>query len=180
MYKYFHTFVKDSVTYISSWESKGLSNKKICSIITPSYNRAQSLAYDNVRIKLKFVGSVLKQGKITYNHGPIVNIYIVYRLSPSITSYITLENCLFGVFEITKILKINTYSGYSIAFDSGGSFSHPSGGYGKNFIIFGVDLSSFIHANNRADSILVLGKDFIQGVNDTKFMQKKCIQLILL
>ena len=96
MYKYFNTSVKDSTTYVPSWESKGLSNEKISSIITPSYNIAPSLAYDNVRIKLKFVGSLLKQDKITYNHGPIVNIYIVYRLSPSITSDITLENRLFG------------------------------------------------------------------------------------
>ena len=30
-----------------------------------------------------------------------------------------------------------------------------------------ADLSSSVHANNRANNILVLGKDFIQGVNDT-------------
>ena len=80
MYKYFNTSVKDSTTYVSSWESKGLSNEKISSIITPSYNRTPSLTYDSIRIKLKFVGSLLKEDKITYNHGPIVNIYIVYRL----------------------------------------------------------------------------------------------------
>ena len=86
MYKYFKTSVKGSTTYVSSWESKGLSNEKINSITTPSYNQAPSLAYDNFRIKLKFAGDLLKQDKITCNHGPIVNIYIVYRLSPSITS----------------------------------------------------------------------------------------------
>ena len=167
MYKYFNTSVKDSTAYVSSWESKGLSNEKISTVITPSYNRAPSLAYDNIRIKLKYIGSLLKQNKITYNHRPIVNIYIVYRLSPSITSDITLENCLFGAVKITKILKINTYSGYGIAFDSGGSFSHPSREYGKNVIIFGADLRSSVHGNNRANNILVLGRDFIQGVNGT-------------
>ena len=113
---------------------KGLSNEKISSVITSSYNRAPNLAYDNVKIKLKFVGSLLKQDKITYNPGPILSIYIVYRLSTSITSDITLENCLFGAAKITKNFKINSYSGYGIAFDSGGSFSHPSGEYGKNVI----------------------------------------------
>ena len=146
---------------------KGLSNEKISSVITSSYNRAPNLAYDNVKIKLKFVGSLLKQDKITYNHGPILNIYIVYRLSTSITSDITLENCLFGAVKITKNLKINSYSGYGIAFHSGGSFSHPSGEYGKNVIIFGADLSSSVHANNRTNNILVLGKEFIQKVNGT-------------
>ena len=173
MYKFFNTFVKGTATYVSSWKSKGLSNGKMISIITPSYNRATSLAYDNVRIKLKFVGSLLKQDKITYNHGPIVNIYTVYRLSPRITSNITLENCLFGAVKVTKILKINTYSGYGTAFDSGGSFSHPSGGYGKNVIIFGADLSSSAHPNNRANNISVLGKDFIQRVNGTKTYAEK-------
>ena len=167
IYKYFNTSVKGDTTYVSSWESKRLSNKKISSIITPSYNRVPSLAYGNVRIKLKSVGSLLKQGKITYNHGPIVNIYMVYRLSSSITSDITLENCLFGTVKITKTPKINTYSGYGIAFDSNESFSHPSGGYGKNVIISGADLSSSVHANNKANNILVLGKEFIQGVNST-------------
>ena len=122
MYKYFKTSVKGSTTYISSWESKGLSNEKISSITTPSYNQAPSLVYDNVKIKLKFVGSLLKQDKITYNNGSIINIYIVYRLSSSISSDIALENCLFGAVKIKKILKINTYSRYGTAFDSGESF----------------------------------------------------------
>ena len=159
MYKNCKTSVKGSTTYISTWESEGLSNEKISSITKSNYNQAPSLAYDNARVKLKFVGDLLKQDKITCNHGPIVNIYIVYRLSPSITSDITLENCLFGAVKSTKILKINTYSGYGIAFDSKGRFSHPSGEYGKNVVIFGAHLSSSVHGNNRANNILVLGKD---------------------
>ena len=138
MYKYFNTSAKDTTTYVSSWESKGLSNEKIISVITPSYNIAPSLVYDNVKIKLKFVGSLLTQDKITYNHGKIVNIYIVYRLTSTITSDITLENCLFGAVRITKVLKINTYSGYGITFDSGGSFPYPSGGYSKNVLSSGL------------------------------------------
>ena len=173
MYKYLNTSVKYSSTYVSSWESKGLSNENISSIITPSYNRAPSLVYDNVRMKLKFVGSLLKQDKITYNHGPIVNIYIVFRLRPCIPSDITLENCLFGAVKMTKTLKINTYSGYGIAFDSKGSFSHLSGRYGKNVIIFRADLSSSVHANNRANNILVLGKEFIQAVTGTEIYAEK-------
>ena len=150
-----------------------MSNEKISSITTSNYNQAPSLAYDNVRIKLKFVGALLKQDKITYNHGPIVNIYIVYRLSPSITSDITLENCLLGAVKLTKNLKITTYFGYGIAFDSKGSFPHPSGGYGKNVIIFGANLSSSVHAYNRANNILTLGKDFIQRINGATIYAEK-------
>ena len=150
-----------------------MSNEEISSITTSNYNQAASLAYDNVRIKLKFVGDLLKQDKITYNHGPIVNIYIVYRLSPSITSYFTLENCLFVAVKLTKNLRVITYSGYGIAFNSNRSFSHPSGGYGKNVIILGADLSSYDHAINRVNNILVLGKDFIQGINNPTIYAEK-------
>ena len=72
IYKYYKTSVKGSTTCLFSWESKGLSNEKISSIATSNYNQAPSLAYDNVRIKLKFVGALLKEDKITYNHGPMV------------------------------------------------------------------------------------------------------------
>ena len=44
---------------------------------------------------------------------------------------------------------------------------HADGNYGVNVIFFGADLSSSAHANNRANNILVLGKDFIQGINGT-------------
>ena len=174
IYKYFKTSVKGSTTYISSWKLKGLSNEEIISITTSNHNQAPSLAYGNVRIKLKFVRAFLKQDKITYNHGTIVNSYIVYRLSPSLTSDITLENCLFGAAKLTKNLKITSYSGYGIAFDSKESFSHPKGGgYDKNAIIFGADLRSSVHANNRANNILVLGKDFIRGINGTTIYAEK-------
>ena len=104
-----------------------------------------------------------------------MNIYIVYRLNPSITSDITLENCVSGAVKLTKILKISTYSGYGAAFASKESFSHPSGGRGKKVIIFGADLSSSVHANNRANNILVLDKYFIQGINGTTvFAEKMC------
>ena len=40
MYKYFKTFVEGSFTYISSWESKELSNENIGSVTTSNYNQA--------------------------------------------------------------------------------------------------------------------------------------------
>ena len=41
------------------------------------------------------------------------------------------------------------------------------GGFAKNAVIFGADLSSSVHANNRKNNILVLGKGFTQELNDT-------------
>ena len=65
------------------------------------------------------------------------------------------------------------YSGYGICFDSKGSFLHADGTYGVNVIIFGADLTSSTHANNRANNILVLAKDFIQVINGTKIYAEK-------
>ena len=59
------------------------------------------------------------------------------------------------------------YSGYRIGFNSKGSFLHADGSYGVNVIIFGAALRSSRHANNKKNNILVLGKNVIQGIDDT-------------
>ena len=41
------------------------------------------------------------------------------------------------------------YSGYGIGFDRRGSFSFPGGEFGSNAIIFAVDMSSFVHVDNK-------------------------------
>ena len=162
MYKYFKTLVEGGFTYISSWESKGLYNEKISPTKTSNYDQCPRLVYNNAKIKLNFSGNFLKQDKITYSHGPIVNIYVVYRLIPGINnSDVTLENCLFGSVKVAKNADIDKYkySGYGVGFDSKGSFSHLSGGFGKNGIILeGVDMSSSAHPNNKTRSILFLVK----------------------
>ena len=164
---------------ISSWESKGLFSGKIRPVTTSE----SKLVYDNARIKVKFNGDLLKQNKVTCNHRPTVNIYTVYRLIPTTKdSSVTLQNCLFGAVKLTKHSDVDKYKyfGYGTGFDSRGSFTHPVGGYGRNDIVFGADLSSSTHANNKTRSILVLGKDFIQGIDCTTIYAEKMYQLILL
>ena len=39
-----------------------------------------SLDYVGTEIKVKLSGDCLKQEKITFNHGKIINIYIVYEI----------------------------------------------------------------------------------------------------
>ena len=80
-----------------------MSNEKTISTTTSNYNQAPNLIYDNARIKLSFNIDLSKQDKVTYNHGPIVNIYIVYRLIAFVnTSVVTLENSLFGAVRLTQ------------------------------------------------------------------------------
>ena len=172
VYKYF----EKAGDKVSSWKSKGLSDEKIISTTTSTDKSATKTIYDNASIKIKFSGDLLRQDQVTYNHGPVVNIHIVYETtSDTKTSNIALENCLFGAVKLTKNVDVDKckYSGYGIGFDSRGGFSHPSGGDGKNVIIFGADLSSFVHANNKVNNVLVLGKAFIQGINGTAIYAEK-------
>ena len=90
----------------------------------------------------------------------------MYEVSKNhnISSYPTLENCLFGAVSLTKHVHIDRYkySGYDIGFDRKGEFSFGSNRFGRNVIIFGADMSSSVHANNKTKNILVLGKDFVK------------------
>ena len=65
------------------------------------------------------------------------------------------------------------YKGYGICFDEGGSFSKGNINNGKNILFFGVDESSLIHANNKANNIYVMGDLFVQGINDTTLYAEK-------
>ena len=83
---------------------------------------------------------------------------------------------MFGAVSLTKNADIGKYkySGYGgIGFDRHGEFTFHSGGPGKNCIIFAADLSISSHANNKNNSILVLGKDFVQGINGTTIYAEK-------
>ena len=69
----------------------------------------------------------------------------------------TLENDSFDTVSLTKNADIDNhkYSGYGIEFDRNGFFSHPSGGTGRNVIIFRIDMSSARKIDNREKYILV-------------------------
>ena len=109
--------------------------------------------YVGDKIRLKFRGSCLKQPKLHYTHGTIVNIYIVYELgaSGSNDSDPTLKKFLFGAVTLTKNADIDKYghSDYGIGFNRKTVFSFPGIGCGQNVIIFGVDMSSSVHVDNK-------------------------------
>ena len=44
---------------------------------------------------------------------------------------------------------------------------------GKNVIIFGPDMTNSKHANNKTKGVLVLGRDFIQKIDDTTIYAEK-------
>ena len=119
------------------------------------------MSFYGTETRVEFNGSCLKQDKVTYNHGTIVNIYIVYEISKnsSISTYPTLEHFLFRAVSLTKIADFDQckYSGYGIEFDRKQKLSFDNG-FGRKCIILGADMSSSSHANNKKIIFLSLVK----------------------
>ena len=64
------------------------------------------------------------------------------------------------------------YSGYGIGLDRRSSFSFPGDGFGQNVLIFGADMSSSLHIDNKKKGILILGKGPTQGLEHTLTAKK--------
>ena len=69
----------------------------------------------------------------------------------------TLKYCLFGADTLTKNAGIDKYgySGYGIGFYRREYFSFPGGGYGQNVLVFGADMSSSPHIDNKKRHISI-------------------------
>ena len=94
----FHNFL--------SWTFKGWSIESIKPPTTPNNNLTPNLYYQGTKTIVSFPGACLRQDKVTFNHGKIVNIYIVYKLIKLSNIYknnnLTIENALFGAVSLTK------------------------------------------------------------------------------
>ena len=142
----------DNPSIILSWKSKGLSDESI-KVLTTS-NKILNPSQDCVgtKARIKFSRDCLKQEKITFNHGKIVNISIVYEIEKSvdISSYPALENCLFGAVKLIKHIDVDLYkySRYGIGFDRKGYYSIGDE-IGRNKITFGIYMSSSSFFDNK-------------------------------
>ena len=136
--KYFK--VVGNTDYVSLWKSKGLSSETIKPPTLSDNSLNPALSYYATKRRLKFTGNCLKQPNISYNHRKVVNIYIVYELGASTSRNHdpTLKKCLFGAVTLTKNADNDyRYSGYGI------------GWIGQNVLIFGADMSSSAHIDNK-------------------------------
>ena len=177
MYRYFKRVAGvGGGNYIFFWKSKVLSDERINYNTASNYSITPELSHYGTKARVKFSGSCLKQDKATYNHVTIVNIYVVYEISKNcnISSYPTLENCLFEAVSLTKHVDIDQYkySGYGIGFDRKGPFSFGNG-FGSNLLIFGVDISSSVHIDNKKKDILILREGPTQGLDGTILTAEK-------
>ena len=175
--KYFKlNSVVNTADYVSSWQSKALSNESIKPPTTTNSSLTPELNYNGAKTKIKFTGSCLKQSSHILTHKNIVNIYIVYELAAcnSNDSDPTIKNCIFGAVTLTKNADIENYkySGYGIGFDRRSSFPFSSGEFAQNVLIFDADMSTSTHIDNKKKDILVLGRGPTQGLESTLTAEK--------
>ena len=133
--KYFEVIT--NTDYVSSWKSKGLSFESIKPPTGSDNSLTPALNYCGTKTRVKLTGSCLKQPKILYTHGKVVNIYIAYELGES-SSHInnpTVKKFLFGAVALTKNVDIDKYgySGYGTGFDRKSSFSFRGTGFGQMY-----------------------------------------------
>ena len=166
---------------ISEWKSTGIfnysSDSNMRGIEDPK-TKLPELKNDG-RMHVSLFGNYFEQNKVIIpNNNNVINIYCVYELQQvniPLSIEFTILNALFGAMEITKNANTSKYKykGYGICFDKGGSFSEGSINNGRNVLICGVHESSLLHSNNKANNIYVMGKDFVQGINDTTLYAEK-------
>ena len=176
------SFKKGNNDKLTTRKSTGIDNLSINSNLKaiPNTQGLLPILENNGWMNLKFNGNYFEQNKVLHpSTSNVVNIYVVYKLDPiSLTrnADYTIQNTLFGTVKITKNTNIskNKYEGYGICFDEGGEFSHmvKKGNFdhttlARNVLIFCADMNFNSHANNKANNIYVMGKDFIQGINNT-------------
>ena len=173
---------------ISKWKSMGIfiySDGSSMKGIEDTKTRLPELKNDG-RMHVYLQGNHFQQNNaIILNNNNVINVCVVYKLDPISstrnTDY-TIQNALFDAMKITKNTDSskNKYTRYGSCFDEGGELEHTvrQGNFdrtanAKNVIIFGVDMSSSIHATNRANNIYVMDKDCIQGIHDTTIYAEK-------
>ena len=106
MYKYFRKI--GNTELISAWESKRLCHKSVKSSAISNNSLTPALNYIDVKTRVKFDGSCLKQENITFTYGNIVNIYIVYEINLFHFEYDdhhVLKKSLIGPVKLTKNAK---------------------------------------------------------------------------
>ena len=102
----------------------------------------------------------------------VINLYISYTLTPwlrNLNTDFTLNSCLVGSVKLTKNTDPDKYKYYGngIGSDLHSEFSLPDGSMGRNVIIFGADMSSSVHVDNKNKDILILVEGPTQGSDDT-------------
>ena len=150
-----------------------MSKKKNENITKSDINFAPTFVDHHLLPEKDFNGHCLMKNDVSVPK-KVINLYISYKLNPQLRNLntdLTLNNCLFGSVKLTKNIDLDldkyNYSGYRISFDSRSEYFFTYGSFGKNVIIFGADMSSSVHIDNKNKDILILCEGPTQELVDT-------------
>ena len=157
-------------TRINSWKSNGMSEEDIEIITKSDSDYAPSFVDYYVLPGINFNGHCLINSNISVPK-KVINMYISYALGEYqryLNTDFSIATCLFGSLELTESTDPNKYkySGYGLEFNSRSKVSFTDGSMGKNVIIFGADMSSSVHIDNKNKDVLILGEEPTQGLED--------------
>ena len=148
-----------------------MSEENIENITKSDCNFAPTFVDHHLLSDMNFNGHCLIKNNMSIPK-KVINLYISYTLGPQLRNLntdFTLGNCLFGSVKLTKNADLDKYqySSYGIGFNYRSEFSLPDGVRGKNVIIFGADMSSSVHIDNKGKDILIRGEGPTQGLDHT-------------
>ena len=149
---------------ILEWESKGLSNETFKPNYTANKSFSPKLVWYNYKIKLKFQESCQEQeDQAAFTPKKYGKLFIGYELDScpqGLNTDFVLGGCLFEGVKLTKNADPDkySYSGHGIGFDTQIEYQLPDGSKGENVIIFGADMSSLVHIDNKGKGILIFDK----------------------
>ena len=153
--KYFN-----STTWIESGKSNGMSEESIKNKTKWDSNFAPTFVDHHLLADINFNGHCLIKNVISIPKN-VINLYVSYTPSPQLRNLnknFPLGNCLLGSVKLTKNADKYKYTVYRIGFDSRSEVLFTDGNCGKNAIIFGTDMSSSVHVDNRGKNILTHGE----------------------
>ena len=147
-----------------------MSEENIENISKPDSNFAPALVDHRVLPDMNFNGHCLINNISIPKK--VINLYIFDTLTSwlrNLNTNFTLNNCLLGSVKLTKNddKDKHKYSGYSIGFDSPSEFLFTDGSMERNVIIFGADMNSSLHVDNKNKDILILGEGPAKELDDT-------------
>ena len=158
-------------TRIEWWKSNGMSEESMENITNSDSNYAPTFVDHHLLPDMNFYGHCLIKSDISIPK-KVINLPISYTLGlqlRNLNTDFTLGNCLFGSLKLTKNTFADKYkyTGYGIGFLSRSKFFLTDGSYGKNVIIFGADMNSVVHVDNKKKDMLIICEGSRQGLDDT-------------
>ena len=156
--------------HIEKWKSIGLNDESELTAIKNTSNNTPKVVISNERTGIKIGdGDYFVREKVDYIRSNVINIYIVYKLTPRIKT----EDRIVQVNGLFRSLKIGTTKNtlHYRYYDRIGVFFDATGGYGttglnehRNLILYGADMKIFSFASNKKRHIYIMGKSFTLGL----------------